>query len=157
MAVSAWLSGQCTRAESRAPALFVMRIELVVVRRCRGVRAYYTYPQAPKAEFARSIWTPIGGWGIDTTSRVRLAPPGTCSVSRVEASVLASCTSVKSQTCTQPSFKRQRSRSRLTAEGRGLAPLTRGSEGRRQGRTTRFCANTEDERDGQEGWGRGRS
>ena len=38
MAESAWLSGQCTRAESRAPALFDMRIELVVVRRCRGVR-----------------------------------------------------------------------------------------------------------------------
>ena len=38
IAESAWLSGQCTRAESRAPALFVVRIELVVVRRCRGVR-----------------------------------------------------------------------------------------------------------------------
>ena len=49
MAESAWLSGQCTRAESRAPALFVMRIELVVVRRCRGVRcstsATLVYPQ----------------------------------------------------------------------------------------------------------------
>ena len=49
MAVSAWLSGQCTRAESRAPALFVMRIDHVVVRRCRGVRcstsATLVYPQ----------------------------------------------------------------------------------------------------------------
>ena len=42
--------------------------------------AYYAYPQAPKAEFARSIWTPIGGWGSDTRSRARLAPPGICSL-----------------------------------------------------------------------------
>ena len=38
VAVSAWLSGQCTRAESRAPALSSMRWVLVDVRRCRGVR-----------------------------------------------------------------------------------------------------------------------